>query len=99
MPQQLRLQGEDVVEDAIEAPAFQAVLGDNAGVLELASQRDAQRPVDAGLAAHLGFLQQLQAAVQRKLPELVLSHAHVPMTSTLPAAVTRTFTWFNAGSP
>jgi hypothetical protein len=58
LPQQLRLHGEDVVEHAIDPPALQAVLGDHAGMLELASKRCSQRPVDAGLPAHLGFLKQ-----------------------------------------
>jgi hypothetical protein len=38
LTEQLSLQGEDVIEDAIDAPALEAVLGDHAGTLEMAAQ-------------------------------------------------------------
>ncbi|MHB8613506.1 MAG: hypothetical protein ACYDAL_13910 [Candidatus Dormibacteraceae bacterium] len=67
LAEQLRLQREDVVEHAIESPSFQAMIGDHAGALEMASQRSAQRSVDAGLPFHLRLFEQLQAAVEREL--------------------------------
>ena len=69
LTEQLRLQREDVVEHAIDPPALEAMVGDHAGALEMLAQRRPKRPVDARLPPHLGLLQQLQAAVERKLPE------------------------------
>jgi hypothetical protein len=48
--------------------------------------------------AHLRLLQKLEAAVEGKLPQPVLANAHVPSTSTRPAAVTRTLTVSREGS-
>jgi hypothetical protein len=39
LTQELSLQREDVVKDAIDAPAFEAMVGDHTGALEVAAQR------------------------------------------------------------
>jgi hypothetical protein len=38
LTEQSRLQREDVVEDAIDPPSLQAMIGDHPGVLEVAAQ-------------------------------------------------------------
>ena len=38
LTEQLGLQREDVIQDAIDAPAFEAVIGDHTGTLEMAAQ-------------------------------------------------------------
>jgi hypothetical protein len=68
LAQQLRLQGEDVIEDAIDPPAFKPVVGDYARVLEVPAQRAPERPVDASLATHLRIFKKLEAAVEGSLP-------------------------------
>src|SRR5689334_10723997 len=91
LPEQLGLQGEDVVQHPVDAPALEAVIGDDAGMLEVATQRGPQRAIDARLSADLGLLQQLQAPVERELPRLMGPEVHsVPSTSMRPADVTRT---------
>jgi hypothetical protein len=92
------LQREDVVQDAIDPPAFEAMVRDHAGALEMPAQRGAQRPVDTRATTDLGFFKELQAAVERALAEPVLSDRHVPSTSTLPAEVIRVLTSLSAGS-
>ena len=99
LAEQLRLQGEDVVEDAIDPPPFQPVVGDHARVLEVPTQRAAEWPVDTSLAAHLSVFEKLEAAVEGSLPGPVGTDAHsVPSTSIRPAVVTRTCTLLSAGS-
>ena len=99
LAEQLGLQREYVVEDTVDPPPFQPVVRDYARVLQVSAQRAAKRPVDAGLAPHLRVFEKLEASVQGTLPRPVGPDAHsVPSTSTRPAAVTRTFTLFNAGS-
>ena len=98
LAQQLRLQSEDVIEDSIDAPPLEAVVGNDTGTLELCAQRRPQRSIDARTAAHLRFLEQLEAAVERELSQPVLAKAHVPRTSTLPASVTLTLTRSRCGS-
>ena len=39
LAEQLGLQREDVIEDAIDSPALEAVLGDHTGSLEMPAQR------------------------------------------------------------
>src|ERR1700716_3088362 len=68
LTEKLRLQREDVVEHAINAPALQAMLDHPSGTLEVTSQRRPKQPVDARLSFHLGLFQQLEAAVEGKLP-------------------------------
>jgi hypothetical protein len=92
------LQREDVVEDAIDPPAFEPVVCDHACTLEMPAQRGAERPVDACAASDLSLLEELQAAVERTLARSVLGNRHVPRTSTLPAEVTRVLTSLSAGS-
>src|SRR5919204_1095436 len=99
--QQARLEGEDVVEDAVDPPALEPVVGDHSRPLEAVTQGRPEEAIDAGLAAHLRLFQQLQAPVQRELPRPVCSEHHsglVPRTSTLPAAVTRAWTGLRLGS-
>src|ERR1700694_604727 len=95
LAEQLSLHRKYVVEDAIDAPSFQPMLGDHSRMLQLAPKGCPQRPIDASLTAHLGFLEQLQATVEGKLPQFVLANAHVPSTSTLPAVATRMLTWLS----
>ena len=91
LPEQLGLQREDVVQHAIDAPALEPVISDDAGVLEVASQRGSKRAVDSRLPSDLGLLQELQATVERELPRLVGPETHsVPSISMRPAFVTRT---------
>ena len=98
LAEQLGLEGEDVVQDAIDAPALEAVVRDDAGALELPPECDSKRPVDTRAAANLGLLEQLEAAVERELAHPVLRLCHVPSSSTLPAVVTRALTVLSAGS-
>src|SRR5260370_7086893 len=68
LTEQLRLQREDVVEHAIDAPALQSMVRDHAGALEIFAQGRSKRSVDPRLPSHLGLFEQLKAAVERKLP-------------------------------
>jgi len=70
------LQREDVVQDPIDPPAFETMVGDDAGAFEVAPEQCAQGPVNARATSNLGFLQKLQAAVERKLAEAVLANRH-----------------------
>jgi hypothetical protein len=54
LAQQLGLQGEDVVQDAIDSPALEPVVRDHTCVLEVSAQRVAEPSVDPRLSAHLG---------------------------------------------
>src|SRR6266516_202092 len=99
LAEQVRLQGKDVVQAAVDAPSLEPVVGDHPGVLEVPSQRSPEGTVDASLAPDLGLLQQLQAAVEGELPRAVRADVHsVPSTSTRPAAVIRVSTLLRAGS-
>ena len=91
LAQQTRLQREDVVEDAVDPPSFQAVVGDQAGRAQEVAQPVRQRSVHPHLAFGQSGLQQLQAAVQRSEASAVLLPHAVPSTSTTPS-VTRTLT-------
>ncbi len=77
LSKQLCLQREDVVENPIDAPALEAMVGDDAGSFEVSPQRRPQWPVDARTTCNLGFLQKLEAAVERKLANPVLSNRHL----------------------
>src|SRR5258708_27958806 len=62
LTEQLRLQREDVVEHAIDAPALQSMVRDHAGALEIFAQGRSKRSVDPRLPSHLGLFEQLKAA-------------------------------------
>lgn len=98
LPEQLRLQGEDVIQHSIDAPSLQAVVGDHARPLEVAAKRGTQRPIDPRSPGHLGLFEQLQASIERELAQPVLPDRHVPSTSTLPAPVTLTLTRSSDGN-
>ncbi len=68
LTEQLCLESEYVVEHAVDAAAFQAVVRDDPGSLEVAAERVSERPVDPGLPSHLRLLEQLQAPVESDLP-------------------------------
>lgn len=92
------MQSEDVIEDSIDAAAFEAVVGDHSRALEMPTQSGAQRPIHARAPANLRLFEELETAVQRELAKPVLAHAHVPKSSTRPDAVTRDLTTSSAGS-
>ena len=97
LAEQLGLQGEDVVQHAIDPPSLQPVVRDHAGVLEVAPQGAPERPVHASLSSDLRLFEDLQTPVERTLPGPVGPDAHsVPSTSTRPAVVTRTLTLLRA---
>ncbi len=89
LPQELRLQGEYVVQHPIDAPALEAVVRDHAGAVEVAPEGDAERSINARLTPHLCLLQELKAPVQGLLAEPVFLDRHVPSTSTRPSELTR----------
>jgi hypothetical protein len=74
LTQQLSLQREDVVQDPIDPPALETMVGDDAGAVEVPPQQRAQRPVNARATSDLGFFEKLQAAVECKLAEPVLAN-------------------------
>jgi hypothetical protein len=74
LTQQLSLEREDVVQDPIDPPAFETMVGDDAGAFQMPPQQRAQRPVNARATSNLGFFEQLQAAVEGKLAEPVLAN-------------------------
>jgi hypothetical protein len=76
LAQQLRLHGEDVVEHAVDPAPLEAVLNQDARALERFPQHGSKWPVDALLASHLGLLEDLEAAIERQLPQPVLAHPH-----------------------
>ena len=93
LPQKLRLHVEDVIEHAVDAPALQAVLGDDAGPFEMLAQRNAEGAIDPDLPAYLRLLEKLEASIEGELLRPVRGQVHsVPSTSTRPAAVTCTYT-------
>ncbi len=77
LPEQLCLQRKDVVEHTIDTPAFEAMVCDHSRAFEVATEQGAERPIYARAASHLGVLQQLKAAVERKLPQPVLTNRHL----------------------
>jgi len=98
LPQELRLEGEDVVEHPIDAPALEAVVRDYTGAVEVPPEGDSERSIDSRAAANLRLLQQLKAPVERFLAEAVFLDRHVPNTSTRPSGLTRAWTSFSEGS-
>jgi len=71
------LQREDVVEDAIDPPAFETMVGDDARAFEVPPEQGAQGAVNARATSDLGFLEKLQAAVEGKLAQPVLAYRHL----------------------
>lgn len=67
LAEQVRLQGEDVVEHSIDAPALDPVIGDDPRVLEVAAKRSAKGTVDARLSPDLSLFEELQAPVEGEL--------------------------------
>src|SRR5579859_2277828 len=88
------LEAEDVVEDSVEAPALQALPGDQAGGSESDGEIAGQRSIDPELAPEKRVLDQLEAAIEND--QLVACPAHVPTTSTRPST-TRTCTAGSVG--
>src|SRR5690242_7223388 len=76
LAEEVRLEGEDVVEDAVDPPSLEPVICDHAGALEVAAKRRPEKPVDPSLAADLRLLEQLQAPVEGKLPRPVCPDHH-----------------------
>jgi hypothetical protein len=68
LAEELRLQRKDVVEDAIDAPSFEAMVCDHTGPLQVPAQIDTERPVDARLSPNLCLFEQLQAPIECTLP-------------------------------
>src|SRR5260370_10893023 len=98
LPQELRLQGEYVVQDSIDAPALEAVIRDHAGAVEVTSEGDSERSIDTGAPADLRLLQELKAPIERLLAKPVFLHRHVPSTSTRPSGLTRAWPSLIEGS-
>ena len=99
LTEQLGLQREDVIEHSIDAATLDAVVGNDAGKVEVTPEQHAQRTVNPSLSAYLCVFQELKTAVQRQLPRPVSPDVHsVPRTSTRPASVTREWTLLRAGS-
>jgi hypothetical protein len=98
LAEQLGLEGEDVVEHAIDTPALEPVIGNHPSAFQLAPQQSGQRPIDPGAPCHLCLLEKLQAAIESELSHAMLANAHVPRTSTLPASVTLTLTTLSEGN-
>jgi hypothetical protein len=98
LAQELGLEGEYVIEHAIDPPALEPVVGDHAGALELPPQQSPQGSVDTRPPLGLRLLEHLKTPVERQLPQPVPADLHVPSTSTLPASVTLTFTRSSDGS-
>ena len=93
LPQKLSLHVEDVIEHAVDAPAFEAMLCDDAGPFEVLAQGNAEWAVNPNLAPDLRLLEKLQAAIKGELLGPVRRQVHsVPSTSTRPAGVTCTYT-------
>src|SRR5579884_272955 len=100
LTQELRLQVEDVVEHPVDAPALQAVVGDQPPGAEQMAQPVGQRAVHADLAGGQGVLQELEAEIEGPHPvpfDAVPRRTHVPRTSTRPSSRTRTLTRGSAG--
>src|SRR5260370_30233685 len=91
-PQELRLQGEYVVQDSIDAPALEAVIRDHASAVEVTPEGDSERSIDTGAPADLRLLQELKAPIERLLAKPVFLHRHVPSTSPRPSGLTPAWT-------
>jgi len=52
------------------------MVGDDAGPFEVPPQGSPQWPIDARTTSNLGFLEKLEAAVERKLAKPVLPNRH-----------------------
>ena len=98
LAEKLRLEREDVVEHAVDAPSLEPVVSDHARTLEVPAQRSAERPIDSRAASDLCLLQQLQAPIESELPCAMLGRVHTPRTSTLPSVETLACTGFSGGN-
>src|SRR5260370_6608839 len=98
LPQELRLQGEYVVQHPIDTPALEAVVRDHAGAVEVPPEGDSERSIDTGSPGDLRLLQELKTPIESGLAEPVFLPRHVPSTSTRPSALTRAWTSFSEGS-
>jgi hypothetical protein len=63
LPQELRLQGEYVVQHPIDPPALEAVIGDHPGAVEVPPEGDSERSIYPGAPADLRLLQELKAPI------------------------------------
>jgi hypothetical protein len=68
LAEELRLQRKDVVEDAVDAPSFEAMVGDHAGLLQVPAKPSSERSIDSRLAPDLRIFKQLKAPIERELP-------------------------------
>jgi hypothetical protein len=73
----LGLQSKYVVEDAIDAPSLEAMVGDHTRPLEVPAKLDPKRPVDARLSSDLRLLQQLKAPIECELPGSMTPNRHL----------------------
>lgn len=53
------------------------MIGDDAGAIEMTPEQGAQGSIDARATSNLGFLQELEAAVQRQLAQPVFANRHL----------------------
>lgn len=53
LPEKMRLQGKDVIEHPVDAPALKPMVRDHARMLEVPTQRRPKRSVDPRLTADL----------------------------------------------
>ncbi len=65
LSKQLCLKREDVVQDPIDTPTLEAMVGDDAGLFEVSPQGRPQWPVDTRATSNLRLLEKLEAAVER----------------------------------
>jgi hypothetical protein len=83
LTQQLGLEREDVIEDAIDPPALETMLGDHPCTIEVAAKRRPQRSIDARLSFQLGVFEQIKAAIEGELPRAVRAYFHLRPSRTL----------------
>jgi len=68
LAKQLGLQSKYVIQDAVDPPSFEAMVGDHAGPLQVPAKPSSERPIDARLSPDLRLFEQLKAPVERELP-------------------------------
>jgi len=64
----LGLQSKYVIQDAVDAPPFEAMVGDHAGPLQVPAKPCSERPIDPRLSPDLRLFEHLQAPIERELP-------------------------------
>jgi len=62
------LQSKYVIQDAVDPPSFEAMVGDHAGPLQVPAKPSPERPIDARLSPDLRLFEQLKAPIERELP-------------------------------